>query len=166
MSVSIAPAHAHIPLQTRNSKFAGSLCLTGTFTTHFGLTSFSVSAQHFHSWSAFVLRNCESQKAKLGLLILANSHLVSTEVTQVDCAIRIASHNHPSNCSLSAFAREDCALQLTSQVRMSFVTATAVQHIAESLAISNVTQDASKALAPHIDVRLREIVQVWAVILQ
>lgn len=45
---------------------------------------------------------------------------------------------------------------------MSFVTATAVQHIAESLAISKVTQDASKALAPHVDVRLREIVQVEA----
>lgn len=43
---------------------------------------------------------------------------------------------------------------------MSFVTANAIQHIAESLSVSKVTQDASRALAPHIDVRLREIVQV------
>ena len=43
---------------------------------------------------------------------------------------------------------------------MSFVTANAIKHIAESLSVSEVTQDASRALAPHIDVRLREIVQV------
>lgn len=43
---------------------------------------------------------------------------------------------------------------------MSFVTVAAVQQIAESLTVTKLSQDASKALAPHIDVRLREIIQV------
>ena len=43
---------------------------------------------------------------------------------------------------------------------MSFVKPSTIQQLAESLAIQNITEDAAKALAPHIDVRLREIIQV------
>lgn len=43
---------------------------------------------------------------------------------------------------------------------MTAISATAIQNVAESLATSKVTQEASKALAPHMDVRLREIIQV------
>lgn len=47
---------------------------------------------------------------------------------------------------------------------MGFVQPSTVHQLAESLAVPNLSEDAAKALAPHIDVRLREIVQVIALV--
>ena len=42
---------------------------------------------------------------------------------------------------------------------MSFVKPSSIQLLAESLAVPKLSSDSAKALAPHVDVRLREIVQ-------
>ena len=42
---------------------------------------------------------------------------------------------------------------------MSFVQPSSIQLLAESLAVPKLSSDSAKALAPHIDVRLREVVQ-------
>ena len=45
---------------------------------------------------------------------------------------------------------------------MSCIQPEAILRVAESLAVPKVSNEAAKALAPHIDVRLREIIQVCA----
>lgn len=44
---------------------------------------------------------------------------------------------------------------------MSTVQPQTISVIAESVAVARLGDDAAKALAPHVDVRLREVVQVW-----
>ena len=43
---------------------------------------------------------------------------------------------------------------------MSCIRPEAILRIAESLAVPKVSAEAAKSLAPHIDVRLRELIQV------
>ena len=42
---------------------------------------------------------------------------------------------------------------------MSFVQPPSIQLLAESLAVPKLSSDSAKALSPHVDVRLREVVQ-------
>ena len=47
---------------------------------------------------------------------------------------------------------------------MSFVKTSTVHAIAQSLEVSSVNEEAAKALAPDVEYRLREIVQVSVVV--
>ena len=51
---------------------------------------------------------------------------------------------------------------MKSSLNMATVQPQTIHAIAESVAVGRLSNDAAKALAPHVDVRLREIVQARA----